>query len=105
MSIRDVARSAGVSHMTVSRVINDSPAVSAATRDRVLGAIRDLGYRPNRMAQDLSLGRSRSVTVMTSNTTLHGRAALLRGIEEAARVSGYHVTLGILDSPRPAAIR
>ena len=103
-SIRDVARSAGVSHMTVSRVLNGHPNVSEATRVRVLGAIRDLDYRPSRAARDLSRGRSRSVTVMTHNTTLYGRAALLQGIEEAARAAEYHVEIGILDSPRPTAI-
>jgi DNA-binding LacI/PurR family transcriptional regulator len=103
-SIRDVARSAGVSHMTVSRVLNGHPNVSDATRRRVLGVIHDLDYRPSRAARDLSRGRSRSVTVMTHNTTLYGRAALLQGIEEAARTAGYHVEIGILDSPRPAAI-
>jgi DNA-binding LacI/PurR family transcriptional regulator len=105
VSIRDVARSAGVSHMTVSRVINGHPSVSAATRQRVLATIRELGFRPSRTARDLSLGRSRSVVVMTSNTTLYGRAALLQGVEEAARAAGFHVTIGMLDSPRVADVR
>ena len=79
-SIRDVARRAGVSHMTVSRVINSQPNVSLATRQRVLRAIEELDFRPSRAAQDLSRGRSRLVTVMTTDTTLYGRAALLQGI-------------------------
>lgn len=105
VSIRDVARSAGVSHMTVSRVINSHPSVSAATRRRVLGAIRELDFRPSRVAQELSRGRGWSVTVMTSDTMLYGRAALLRGVEEAARAAGYQVGIGMLDSPRPTAVR
>lgn len=103
--IRDVARSAGVSSMTVSRVINGQPNVSATTRQRVLTAIEQLAYRPSRSARDLSRGRSRSVTVMTSDTSLYGRAALLRGVEEEARAAGYHVNIGVLDSPHPAAIQ
>lgn len=91
--------------MTVSRVINGQPRVSEATRRRVLGAIRRLNYRPVRAARDLSRGRSRSVTVMTSSTTLYGRAALLQGIEEAARFAEFHTHIGMLDSPRPAAIQ
>jgi DNA-binding LacI/PurR family transcriptional regulator len=91
--------------MTVSRVINDNPHVSAPTRQRVLSAIQRLEYRPSRSARDLSRGRSRSVTVMTSDTSLYGRAALLRGVEEAARAADYHVNIGVLDSPRPAAIQ
>jgi len=105
VSIRDVARSAGVSHMTVSRVVNGYPGVTESTRIRVLDAIAGLGYRPSRMARDLSLGRSRSVTVMTSNTTLYGRAALLQGVEEAARAAGFLVSIGLLESTRPAAVR
>jgi DNA-binding LacI/PurR family transcriptional regulator len=104
-SIRDVARRAGVSHMTVSRVINSHPNVSVETRRRVQRAIVELGYRPSRAAQDLSRGRSRLVTVMTTDTTLYGRAALLQGIEREARGAGFHVDIGVLDSPRPAAIR
>lgn len=91
--------------MTVSRVINDYAGVSDETRTRVLDVIRQLGYRPSRVARDLSLGRSRSVTVMTSNTTLHGRAAVLQGVEEAARAAGFLVNIGMLDSARPAAVR
>lgn len=105
MNIWDVARSAGVSHMTVSRVVNGYSGVSESTRIRVLDTIREMGYRPSRMARDLSLGRSRAVTVMTSNTTLYGRAALLQGVEEAARAAGFLVSIGMLDSARPTAVR
>ena len=91
--------------MTVSRVLNGRPGVRESTRQRVLGAIGTLGYRPSRAARDLSRGRTRSVTVITSNTTLYGRAALLQGVEEEARSAGFHVDIGVLDSPRPAAIR
>jgi DNA-binding LacI/PurR family transcriptional regulator len=90
--------------MTVSRVINGNPNVAEATRGRVLGAIRELEYRPSRLARDLSHGRSRLVTVMTSDTTVYGRAALLQGIEEAARAAGFHVGIGMLDSPEPHAV-
>jgi DNA-binding LacI/PurR family transcriptional regulator len=103
-SIRDVARTAGVSHMTVSRVLNGHPHVAESTRRRVLEAIHALDFRPSRLARDLSRGRSGSVTVMTSDTTLYGRAALLRGIEEAARAAGFTITIGVLDSPRPEAV-
>jgi DNA-binding LacI/PurR family transcriptional regulator len=105
VSIRDVARSAEVSHMTVSRVINGYPGVSEPTRQRVLDAVRELNFRPSRAARELSLGRSRTVTVMTSNTTLYGRAALLQGIGEAAGAAGFHIGIGVLDAPDPAAIR
>jgi DNA-binding LacI/PurR family transcriptional regulator len=105
VSIRDVARCAEVSHMTVSRVINGHAGVSGATRQRVLDAVQELNFRPSRVARDLSLGRGRTVTVMTSSTTPYGPAALLQGVEKAARAAGYHVAIGILDAPDPDAIR
>ncbi len=104
-SIRDVARSAGVSHMTVSRVINGHPGVTESTRRRVLDAVRELNFRPSRAARDLSVGRSRTVTVMTSTTTLYGPAAVLRGVGEAASAAGYHTVIGMLEAPDPAAVR
>jgi DNA-binding LacI/PurR family transcriptional regulator len=91
--------------MTVSRVMNSAVRVSEATRRRVLAAVRELGYRPSRAARDLSRGRSRSVAVLMSGTTLYVRPTLLQGIEEAARAAGFHVEIGVLDSARPAAVR
>ena len=57
VSIRDVARAAGVSYQTVSRVINESPSVRGSTREAVLDAIARLGFRPNRAARALAGGR------------------------------------------------
>ncbi|MFC0529901.1 LacI family DNA-binding transcriptional regulator [Phytohabitans kaempferiae] len=104
-NIHDVARSAGVSHQTVSRVINGRPNVRASTRRRVLLAIQELNYRPSAAARALSRGRSRSVTVITTDTTLYSRVAILSGIEEAAREAGFTVAVTVLDSLRPAAVR
>ena len=97
-SIRDVAAVAGVSYQTVSRVLNDSPRVRPETRRQVLAAMQQLGYRPNRAARALGLGRARAVTVVTSNTTLYGYAATLQGIEEAARASAFSVGISVLES-------
>src|SRR6266545_7920556 len=83
VSIRDVARAAGVSYQTVSRVINDQAGVKPATRDSVRDWIDRLGFRPNQAARALARGHTRAVTVLTSNTTLYGYAATLQGIEEA----------------------
>jgi DNA-binding LacI/PurR family transcriptional regulator len=91
--------------MTVSRVINEHPAVKEATRSRVQYAIRELGFRPNRAARALAASTDPSVTVLTSNTTLYGRAALLQGIEEAARAVGMTVEIAIIDSARPADVQ
>jgi DNA-binding LacI/PurR family transcriptional regulator len=89
----DVARVAGVSHQTVSRVLNDHPNVRPATRERVLAAVRELGYRPNAAARSLATRRTRTLGVISFNTTLYGPACMLYGIEQAARQHEYVVTV------------
>ncbi|WP_406432616.1 LacI family transcriptional regulator [Streptomyces sp. NBC_00631] len=101
VSIFDVAKAAGVSHQTVSRVVNGSPKVRKATRDRVLEVIDELGYKPNRLARALAGGVVRSVTVLTSDTTLYGASLTLRGIEEAARAAEFTVAISVLDEHAP----
>ncbi|WP_328869422.1 LacI family transcriptional regulator [Streptomyces sp. NBC_00287] len=103
-SIRDVATAAGVSYQTVSRVINGHPSVKPSTRDRVLAAIDELGFRRNATALALASGRSRAVTVLTANTTHYGYASILQGIEEAARAASYAVGIGVLESAEEAAV-
>jgi DNA-binding LacI/PurR family transcriptional regulator len=103
-SIRDVAAAAGVSYQTVSRVINQHPRVKQSTRDQVLAAIEDLGFRPNRAARALAGGPVGSVTVLTPNTTLFGQASLLQGIEEAARAAGFAVGIRVVESEAPDEI-
>ncbi|MFJ1806738.1 MULTISPECIES: LacI family DNA-binding transcriptional regulator [unclassified Streptomyces] len=88
-SIRDVAQAAGVSYQTVSRVINGHPNVKEETRRRIEAAIQILGFRRNATAFALASGVTRSVTVLTSNTVLHGYAATLQVLEEASRAAGY----------------
>ena len=85
----DVARLAGVSQKTVSRVFNNEPYVSAAVRERVLGAAEELGYRLNNAARALASGRTRSIGVVTLGTALYGPASLLVGVERAVRDAGY----------------
>jgi DNA-binding LacI/PurR family transcriptional regulator len=95
--IHDVARLAGVSHQTVSRVLNEHPSVRPDTRERVLGAVRQLKYRPNAMARGLAGRRSRSVGVVSFGTILHGPASTLLGVERAARSAGYGVNIVTLE--------
>jgi len=94
----DVAQLAGVSYQTVSRVLNDSPNVRGETRERVLAAIRQLDYRPNSVARALVTGRSKTLGVVTFDTTLYGPASTLFGIEQAAHDAGYAVTVSSLRS-------
>jgi DNA-binding LacI/PurR family transcriptional regulator len=94
----DVAKLAGVSHQTVSRVINGSDHVAADTRERVLAAMRKLDYRPNSMARALATGRTNTLGVITFDTTLFGPASTLFGIERAAHAEGYYVSISSLRS-------
>jgi DNA-binding LacI/PurR family transcriptional regulator len=87
----DVAKLAGVSHQTVSRVINGSPQVRPATRERVLAAMAELDYRPNPAARALVTGRSQTLGVVSFDTTLYGPASTLYGIERAAHDAGYFI--------------
>jgi DNA-binding LacI/PurR family transcriptional regulator len=89
----DVARLAGVSRMTVSRVLNDHPSVSTATRARVRAAMTSLDYRPNTAARALVTGRTRVLGVISVNSVLYGPASMLVAIERAARDAGYSVSL------------
>lgn len=93
----DVARLAGVSHQTVSRVLNDHPNVSPKTRAGVMAAIRDLGYRPNAAARTLVTGRTNSLGVISFDTTLFGPASMLYGIERAAHPA-YSVAIASLSA-------
>ncbi|MCX4705331.1 LacI family DNA-binding transcriptional regulator [Streptomyces sp. NBC_01373] len=85
----DVARLAGVSQKTVSRVFNEEPYVSAEVRRRVLEAAEQLGYRRNNAARALASGRTRSIGVVTLGTALYGPASLLMGVERVVRDTGY----------------
>lgn len=85
----DVARVAGVSRKTVSRVLNNEPYVSEEARRRVLEAAEQLGYRLNHAARALASGRSRSIGVVALGTAGYGTASLLVGIERAVRDAGY----------------
>jgi DNA-binding LacI/PurR family transcriptional regulator len=100
----DVAKLAGVSLQTVSRVINDSPHVREETRERVQDAMRKLEYRPNPVARALVTGRSRTLGVVSFDTTLYGPASTLFGIERAAHEADYFVSIVSLRSLTSAAV-
>ncbi len=103
-TLTDVARLAGVSTMTVSRVINGHAKVAEHTRARVHAAMDSLDYRPNMLARGLASGRSHSIGVLTVDTTLYGPSAALRGIENAASGRGYSVTITHLTDPDQTAV-
>jgi DNA-binding LacI/PurR family transcriptional regulator len=101
----DVARLAGVSHQTVSRVLNEHPSVSEDTRRRVETAIVQLGYRRNTAARALVTRRTSTLGVVSVDTSHYGPAHTIFAIEEAARSAGYFVNFASLREINRAAMR
>src|SRR5258708_18183840 len=102
-TMADVARLAGVSHQTVSRVLNKHPNVRPQTRAGVLAAILELGYRPNAAARSLVTRRTNALGVISFYTTLYGPASMPHGIEQAPPPP-YSVTIASRPAiGRPAA--
>jgi LacI family transcriptional regulator, galactose operon repressor len=93
VTIHDVATHAGVSAMTVSRVINKSPRVSADTRERVEASIATLGYVPNRVARGLIQRKTHAFGVIVPDVANPFFTLVVRGVEQVAWRAGYHVIL------------
>ena len=93
VTMRDVAERAGVSLMTVSRVINNATSVTAKTRDRVEQVVAELGYRPNLGARRLAGGRSMFVGLLYNNPSPGYLSKVLTGGLNACREHGHHLVL------------
>lgn len=104
VTIKDVARKAGVSTQTVSRVINSRHDVSPETRARVQRVISELGYAPNIIARSLSQGRSNTLGVVGHGLEYFGSANILTGIEHKANESGFSLLLSMLNQFEPARV-
>jgi LacI family transcriptional regulator/LacI family repressor for deo operon, udp, cdd, tsx, nupC, and nupG len=102
-TIRDVARRAGVSVATVSRVLNEIPVVRTEMRDRVQVAIAELGYRPSSTARSLSLGRSQAIGVVAPFFTTPSVVERLRGVSERVGRRGYGLMLFDVETPEQRA--
>jgi LacI family transcriptional regulator len=98
-TIRDVAKQAGVGLGTVSRVINENPSVSENTRQRVLQAIDDLGFRPSPIARSLSLGRTHTIAAMVTFLTRPATVERLRGVELTIAGSEYDLIVFNIETP------
>ena len=92
-TLRDVAREAGVSIRTVSRVVNNKAEIADDTRQRVLAVINRLGYRPNVLARGLVSGKTRSIAVVIPQITDPFYPEVVQGVESVARKVDYHVFL------------
>ena len=100
-----MARLAGVSHQTVSRVLNGHPSIRDTTKSRVLAAMDELQFRPSRAARMLSTQRSDTIGVLAAAVGPHyGPARSVSAVEDAARERGYYATVAHLVSVAPDAI-
>ena len=99
--ISDVARLAGVSVPTVSRVLTGAAQVRADKRGRVLSAIEALNYRPSAAARALASRKSKTIAIVAGNTSRYGYAATIAGLEEEARADDYTVTITVVESASP----
>lgn len=93
VSMTDVARRAGVSQKTVSRVVNGEPHVADAIRARVQAVIDEMGFRPNAAARALVTRRNPRIGMVTMGTALYGPTSILAGVEAALRATGFHLSV------------
>ena len=96
-SIKDVAREAGVSIATVSRVLNDIDVVNEDTKKKVLDAIKELGYRPNIVARSLKTQRTKTIGILIPDISSQFYPEIVRGAEDVANIYDYNVILGNSD--------
>jgi DNA-binding LacI/PurR family transcriptional regulator len=89
----DVAARAGVSHQTVSRVLNGSPLVREETRARVVLAMEEMGYRRNNAARMLATNRSGRIGLVCENLALYGPSMVASAVQKAGDTAGYEVAL------------
>lgn len=93
MSVQKIARMAGVSVATVSRVLNNSDSVKPANRQKVLAAIEESNYQPNLLARQLRTARSSMILVLVSDISNPFCAEVVKGIEAQAEKNGYRILL------------
>ncbi|WP_213452045.1 LacI family DNA-binding transcriptional regulator [Rhizomonospora bruguierae] len=101
VTIKDVARAAGVSPSTVSRALSTPGLVQAATRERVRRAVAELGYHPNRAARGLITGRTGNIGLIVPDLTNPFFPGVVKGVQERARESDYSVFLADTDERAP----
>lgn len=94
-SMHDVAARANVSHQTVSRVLNGFPGIRPDTRQRVLDAIEELGYRRNVAARSLATGRSQAIGVIIPGSTDYGPVSSFHAVEQAVRDAGLQALVTV----------
>lgn len=105
VTFKDVAKLAGVSTQTVSRVTNGSESVAESTRIKVNNAIKQLGYVPNRGAQMLSRAKSTNIGLVTLDMALHGAALIANGVRRKAHELNFGTAFSVVSEPNLASIQ
>jgi DNA-binding LacI/PurR family transcriptional regulator len=103
-TIYDVARAAGVSHQTVSRLLQGYEGIRPATRERVEAALKELGYRPNLAARSLATSRSHRIGALVYELLEVGPSKTIQGASDAARHAGYLLDIVTLDPTDDVAV-
>lgn len=93
VTLADVANAAGVSMMTVSRVVNNKPGISAETHKRIMNLVKELGYRPNQIARSLATDHTKTIGVVVPDNTNPFFAQIAYGIEDEAYDQDYAIFL------------
>lgn len=102
ITFKDVAKLAGVSTQTVSRVTNNNGYVNEETRKRVQAAIDELGYVPNRSAQLMGKKKAKVFGVLTLDISFQGASRIVEGIRNESKKAGYAISLAVLDDGEDA---
>lgn len=105
LTLRDIAKEAGVSYQTVSRVINNHPHVADDTRQRVRDLIDRLDYHPNKAARSLAGRYAKTIALVASDIQDYGPAQVVINIERAAKAAGYDLVLSIAADTSSASMR
>ncbi|MGK9173948.1 LacI family DNA-binding transcriptional regulator [Yokenella regensburgei] len=105
ITLYDVARHAGVSYQTVSRVINQGAHVSPRTREKVMAAMADLHYIPNRGAQQLAGKKTPTLGLLTTDLALHAPSQIAAAVKSRAGQAGVSVIISMLEQHDNAACR
>lgn len=92
-TLADIAEALGVSKMTISRAINNHPAINAETRERVLEKVREMGYRPNQHARALATNRSYLIGLIVPDLMHSYFAELAKAVESIVRPAGYELLI------------
>ncbi len=93
ITIKDIAKTAKVSANTVSKALNNKPGVNKETRDRIMRIAKELGYFPNVLARNLRLSQTKTIGVIISDNSNPFFAYMVKGIQDVARETGYHIIL------------